>query len=830
MIRNCLCLLSWVAILLLSVHTNILPTYAEDQGPGDDHWAGDLTFSGFDGRVTKLVKYKQGNIYAGGDFTAFGGKFVNHIAKWDGSTWSGLGGGLKEPVNTLAVDSRGNLYTDVLVTPDSGLPETVVLRWDGSSWSALVGDLSSLVDTLAKGRDSNILIEDLVVDSRDQLFAGGHFCLIQSDRYVGYVARWDGSNWTLLGSGMNHTVYDLAVDGQDNIYAGGEFTSAGGVPANRIAKWDGRSWSALGSGLGGEAPIIADLEADESGDLFVTGQFESAGGIPIQLIAMWDGASWKDMAPGKNIGWLEGDSPFIYDLSVGQRGDLYAGGSFATIDGVEANNIARWDGSDWSALGNMKGNGVNERVSAISVDENDQVFLGGSFTNAGGLSANHIARWDGSTWFAWTEGSEAGMNDIVDALAVDHDGVLYTGGYFTSAGTVSANHIARWDGTQWSALANGVNAAVHAIALDSTGSLYAGGGFTAAGDVIVNCIARWDGTTWSALGDGMAAEHASPQVRALAVDGQGNLYAGGDFTKAGGIAANYIARWDGSTWSALGRGMDDQVTALVVDPQGNLYAAGWFKRAGGVEANGIARWNGTAWSPLGSGTNMVEAIAIDQEGDLYAAGMFYILPVNSTFQYIARWDGSTWNPLGNGVDNSVHALAVDPRGNLYATGDFTNAGEAAARRIARWDGANWSPLGSGIGEVQGDYSSPPAALVVDDRGNLYVGGQFTLAGSKPSAYLAKWCFELTSGGCKFSFEAKASTPEPTPVLNAQVPLPDKTPTISSTESALIPTLTPTGNLSGVVTKAGVGGRFWIGAGVILLFLLGGLMFFPSRQS
>jgi hypothetical protein len=825
MVRNCLRLLSFATILLLSSFTMIPKTVAADQEPGDGQWAGDLTVSGFDDRVTKLVKDVQGNIYAGGDFTAFGGEAVNHIAKWDGSTWSGLGSGLKEPVNTLAVDSRGNLYTDVLVIPDSGLPETVVMRWDGSAWSALQGNLSSLVDTLAEGRDSNILINDLVVDSQDQLYAGGYFYLIQSDRYVGYVARWDGSNWTLLGSGMNHTVYELAVDGQDNLYAGGEFTSAGGVSASRIAKWDGVSWSALGSGLGGGAPTVANLEADKSGDLFVTGQFETAGGIPIQLIAMWDGASWKDLTPGNNRSWFEGDLPVIYDLSVGQTGDLFAAGSFATIDGVEANNIARWDGSSWHALSAMNGNGVNERALAISVNVDDQVFVGGMFTKAGSLPANHIARWDGSSWHAWNEGGQGGMNSLVDALAVDRNGVLYAGGYFTSAGTASANHVARWDGTEWSALANGVNAAVHALALDSSGGLYAGGDFTAAGQAAVNYIARWDGATWSALGEGMGSEDAIPQVRALAVDGQGNLYAGGNFTIAGGMAANYIARWDGSVWSALGRGMDDQVTELAVDPQGNLYAAGWFKRAGDVEANGIARWDGSSWSALGSGTNQVEAIAIGQEGDLYAAGMFFI-PSDSSANayYIARWDGSTWSPLGSGVDNSIHALAVDPEGNLYAAGDFTNAGETAARRIASWDGTTWSPLGSGIG-VDNDSSSI-ATLVVDSWGNLYVGGQFTQAGNKPSAFLAKWCVELKTGGCAFILKDRASTAEPAPVLTAPVPLPGKAPTISATEPGLIPTRMPTG----VVTEAGMDGRLWIGAGIILTFLLGGLFLFLSRRS
>lgn len=81
------------------------------------------------------------------------------------------------------------------------------------------------------------------------------------------------------------------------------------------------------------------------------------------------------------------------------------------------------------------------------------------------------------------------------------------------------------------------------------------------------------------------------------------LYAGGTFTNAGGVAANHVAKWDGSSWSALGSGMDDDVHALTVfDDRGGpaLYAGGGFITAGGVSANGIARWNGSSWSGLGS--------------------------------------------------------------------------------------------------------------------------------------------------------------------------------------------------------------------------------------
>src|SRR5207253_2791743 len=87
-------------------------------------------------------------------------------------------------------------------------------------------------------------------------------------------------------------------------------------------------------------------------------------------------------------------------------------------------------------------------------------------------------------------------------------------------------------------------------------------------------------------------------VYALAVSGT-NVYAGGDFTIAGGNPANYVAKWDGSNWSPMGSGMNGYVWALAV--WGNdLYAAGSFTNAGGVPAHAIAKWDGSNWSALPS--------------------------------------------------------------------------------------------------------------------------------------------------------------------------------------------------------------------------------------
>ena len=68
----------------------------------------------------------------------------------------------------------------------------------------------------------------------------------------------------------------------------------------------------------------------------------------------------------------------------------------------------------------------------------------------------------------------------------------------------------------------------------------------------------------------------------------------------------HIAKWDGTNWSALvpGTGLDSYVASLCVFDSGSgpaLYAGGNFTHAGGVSARGIAKWNGTSWYALGSG-------------------------------------------------------------------------------------------------------------------------------------------------------------------------------------------------------------------------------------
>ncbi|MEM9243181.1 MAG: hypothetical protein AAGA27_03870 [Pseudomonadota bacterium] len=337
--------------------------------------------------------------------------------------------------------------------------------------------------------------------------------------------------------------------------------------------------------------------------------------------------------------------------------------------------------------------GSNKIISGSqSIIASTYLYAGGDFTSADGNDANYIAKWDGNHWSALGDG----MNNLVLALAADSNGIVYAGGRFTTADGVSANYIAKWDGSSWSALAEGVNNAINALATDSKDNIYAGGRFTTAGGVSANYVAKWDGNSWSALGSGVDNNTFFPSVLALAVDSSDNLYVGGAFDMAGGMPANYIAKWDGNSWSALGDGANDSPYVLATDSKDNVYAGGAFDTVGGVLASNIAKWDGNSWSALGDGIDggfkYVAAITANSHDTIYVGGSFTIAD-GSSANYIAKWENDSWSSLDSGMDDAVHTLTTDGNDEVYAGGYFYTAGGMPARYIAKWDGNSWSALG-----------------------------------------------------------------------------------------------------------------------------------------
>jgi trimeric autotransporter adhesin len=328
------------------------------------------------------------------------------------------------------------------------------------------------------------------------------------------------------------------------IYAGGRFTAAGGATANRVAKWDGSNWSPLGSGMNDTVLTLTAFDDGTGPALYAGGSFTTAGGSAANRVAKWNGTSWSNLGSGmnKDVHTLTGFSSLITGGPA-----LYAGGKFTTADGTSANHIAVWNGTGWFPLG--LGGGMNDDVRALLVFDDGSgpaLFAGGAFTTAGGIPAQRMAKWNG----LWWSPLDLGMDDEVFALASFDDSsasgpLLYAGGAFTTAGGASADgvpgpvpgpHIASWNGLNWASVGSGVNHAVYALSTFNdiskgrvTPMLCAGGEFTIAGGEPANRIATWNGTSWSPLGNGMElGVHALVPWTGASDDAQG-IIAGGVF-------------------------------------------------------------------------------------------------------------------------------------------------------------------------------------------------------------------------------------------------------------------------------------------------------------
>ena len=630
---------------------------------------------------------------------------------------------------------------------------------DGLAQSGLPGDV--------------VAMRTLDLGQGPQLFVSGAFTGL-----VSRVQRWDGQGFASVGtSGPNGSPLALGALGGD-LYVTGDFTYAGTAgQVFRIARFDGSAWSGLGSGLGsGLDSTGRALETFDDGSglaLWVAGSFTLAGGLAAEGIASWDGSSWS--VPSASYGWLRIDALAVYDggggaelyaagrtltgraiaswngaswTTIGQFGaggttvftldvldegggeQLYAGGDFATIDAISLPKIARWDGSSWSSPG----------APSLAAVTDLRVWDGGTgpalyASGTGGF----VQRWNGAAWIAL--GTASGDATFLEEIA----GELWTAGSVVAVGSKVVNHLARYDGNAWNATNPGggfyaQDQRGYALAYGDLGSgsaLYLGGMFTSIGDAYASSVARRDGESWSPLGSGVGGI-----VEELEIfdDGSGPaLFAGGYFAQAGGVAASNVARWNGSAWSAAGAGFNDGVWDFEVFDDGSgaaLYAAGGFSLTGAATAKRVARWTPAGWVGVGNFTGpYVKQLVIHDFGSgprLFAVG-----------PSIAYWNGVQWTTLVANINGGLAWCAEsfdDGSGSqLYVAGFFEYFNGVQRNGIVRWNGSSWSGVGGGFLEFSGDGVAFDLATFDDGTGPaLYAAGRFTQAGAVNALSFARW--------------------------------------------------------------------------------------------
>ena len=372
----------------------------------------------------------------------------------------------------------------------------------------------------------------------------------------------------------------------------------------------------------------------------------------------------------------------------------------------------------WSALGTGMPNGTVFQVAPAS---NGMVYAGGTFTSAGGVTNTlAIAQWN-PTVSAWQAvgGGLASLQNNRSVYAVAHDptrNLVFVGGSFDDVvepnlGTLPRQDFAIWNvsNSTWNEPRGGrfnpaSVAGVEEIAVMPSGEVYVGGDFRLAGDLTGNGFFRRTTTpTMAGVGGGITLNGNSLGiVNGMVSDGGNGVVIGGQFDKVNGTAtaANRVARWDGTAWSAFGAansGPFDGLVAAVATTSGRVFIGGNFSKVQNAGTDvpgttGVAMWNGTQWVSIGSmvGSVIEELRVIGNY--VYAGGQFVSIG-GVVAMNIARYNLSTgtWEAVThecfNGVNGVVRSI-VDTGlgdGSIYVGGGFTDAGGVTtADRIAKY--------------------------------------------------------------------------------------------------------------------------------------------------
>jgi trimeric autotransporter adhesin len=682
--------------------------------PGDESW--DDRFGlppGLDGPVHSIATVGK-NVYAAGDFKHAGQVEANGLACWNGQQWSSpLSPDFSGLIYTVASDGK-NLYAGGwFVIPSIGA--TNIAKWSGSSWERL----GNGVNQECGGRIGVFAL----ATKNSQVYAAGAFSRAGSVGATN-VAVWNGRDWSALGAGLGGTCYDqpygevkaLALQG-NNLYAGGIFHNSGSLRVTNLAVWDGRTWKPFGGGISGGSSFgyiqdgvveiysggVAALLPTGSG-LYVGGSFRMAGESVAYNIASWNGKVWYNLSEGVGL-----DDGGQVNTIISARRGIIVGGAFNRAGNRAVNNVAQWNGSAWSGVGA----GFSGPVYALA--NGDALYAGGDFGVSGGTQQAFMARLDGATWKPLQAGiGNAVVGNIAGAVAAH--GKAYLFGNVTSAGSLSAQNVVGWDGSNWNNLGGGIPAFIsHGVIARS--NLYVGGTFVLPSVGAAN-IACWNGQSWSAL----------PHLEQLP-SGTIAGFAGDDTRLYIGLQPTFISpasifSWDGERWSQIPYLASGAIRDLVAS-EGRLYVFG---------DGYVGLWNGTAWQDLGSSLAGLGIGSPSVALTAAAGNRLYVLAADSQGSgnmCVALWNGVSWQCLLQGMNLPINSLAAT-RELLYVGGYFTEIGGVAANYIARFDGMNWYPLGSG-------FDGPPAyrGLAADDD-RLYATGLFKTAGGNSSYRFAIW--------------------------------------------------------------------------------------------
>lgn len=540
---------------------------------------------------------------------------------------------------------------------------------------------------------------------------------------------------------------------------------AAGLVAPAAANADGGGWASYGPTFNG--PVYSLIQSGNT--FYAGGKFFEAGGSPTyRFLAKFDAGTTTALPASTSVIAQGNPGDGVYGLALDGT-TLYAGGLFAAASGpVTLNNIATVNVSGSNALTAL-GSGTYNAITAfaavdqIAVDSSHYAYVVGGFTGVGNSAANdlnvqHVAKWNGTTWSALTNGASVGANDWVNGVAVNGS-TVYIGGQFTSPKRAFA--FTADSGTNWSGATAFTGGGVYEIVAPATNNVFIGGRYTNINGTAVAGIAKFDGTNYWALGSGIAHSTA-PYVEALTWDSTNNvLYVGGNFTTAGGVTVNNIAKWDPatSTWSALGCGSSVGVNGVVrsILPQsdGSIVVGGLFTSAGGNAAPYVAKFTPSSCPSSDTGGGGSSSVAAETPS----------APLNVTAAESPAGMTVTWNaPASSGTSPITNYAVTSTDGSLncstpslVCTFDRTKLvkGRSYTFEVKALNAVGWGSAGTSSAAQFADTppSAPTNVVLTPISNGMHV--QWTPPSSAGSTPITGYRVTTTAGSATCDAPARA---------------------------------------------------------------------------
>ncbi|MDA3894000.1 MAG: T9SS type A sorting domain-containing protein [Salinivirgaceae bacterium] len=584
----------------------------------------------------------DGKIIIGGDFTSYNGTTINHIARLnaDGTLDPTFnpGTGANNEVNSIAILSDGKIIIGGKFYSYNGTTKGKIARLNTDG---------TLDANFNQGSGANNDVNSIAIQNDGKIIIGGDFTSYNGTA-INRIARlnMDGTlDATFnVGFGANNDVYSIAVQSDEKIIIGGYFTSYNGTTRNPIARLnaDGTLDATFDTGTGADK-LVESIAIQSDGKIIIGGNFDSFNGTVTICLARLNADGTLDATFNPQTG----ANYSINTTAIQSDGGIIIGGAFTSYNGIVINRIARLNADGTLDATFITGTGADNIIYTTAIQSDGKIIIGGDFTSYNGTARNHIARLNADGTLDATFNPGFGANGIVYTTAIQSDGKIIIGGYFSSYNGTTMNGIARLnaDGTLDTSFnqGSGANYPVKSIAIQSDGKIIIGGDFTSYNGTDINRIARLntDGTLDSTFAPGTGASYI---INTTTIQSDGKIIIGGQFTYFNGIARNYIARLktDGSIDATFspGTGADSYVKTIAIQSDGKIIIGGELTSFNGKPINHFARLN--------------------SEGTL-----------DTTFNHVT------------GADNFVNTTAIQSDGKIIIGGNFTSYNSTGRNRVAR---------------------------------------------------------------------------------------------------------------------------------------------------